>query len=701
MSVIQSIRDKATWIISVVIGLALIAFIMQDASFSRGNVFAGGTTIGKINGEKIEKTDFDAKLTMIEQMNGGQGQREQMIGSVWNMMVQQTILEQAYKKLGFEIGGKELGDILFGDNPPQWLQQAFTDPATGIFDKEKARQQFAQLKKNTGEQAKQIEEAYLQPTIQQALAQKYQSLITQAIYVPKWMAEKINADNNTISNISYAYVPYNTIVDSTIKVTDEDVVAYVKKHASEFEKEEESRTISYVSFDAVPSSADSQAVYATVAGLKAEFETTTDAKAFVVAKASDIPYLDAFTTSSNIKVPNADVIKALPVGTVYGPYLDGKNFTLAKMIAKRSLPDSVKVRHILINTAQGATPTLPDSIAKKRIDSIQQAIAGGADFNSMVVKYSDDPGSKQKGGEYDFTSTQFATLSKEFAEVAFYGNTGDKKVVKVENSQYSGYHYIEVVSQKKIEEAYKVAYVSKAINASSETTNGAVNAASQFAAAAKDKKAFDEQATKLGKSPLPTGDILKNDFQVNGLGSNRAFVRWVFDHKVGTVSEPTEFGERYIVAIITNVNEAGLMNATAARPTVESFIRGEKKAQKILETFKGNSVEAYAAAGKTTVMRADSISFQSGFIPGVGTEPKVLGAAFNKAFTGKVSEPISGATGVFAIRVENISAKPNLGGSIDDQRKAMENNTRQQVGYRSLDALRKAAKVVDNRYNFY
>ncbi|TAE72090.1 MAG: peptidylprolyl isomerase, partial [Bacteroidetes bacterium] len=108
-----------------------------------------------------------------------------------------------------------------------------------------------------------------------------------------------------------------------------------------------------------------------------------------------------------------------------------------------------------------------------------------------------------------------------------------------------------------------------------------------------------------------------------------------------------------------------------------------------------------AAAGETTVMRADSISFQSGFIPGVGTEPKVLGAAFNKAFTGKVSEPISGATGVFAIRVENISAKPNLGGSIDDQRKAMENNTRQQVGYRSLDALRKAAKVVDNRYNFY
>ena len=130
------------------------------------------------------------------------------------------------------------------------------------------------------------------------------------------------------------------------------------------------------------------------------------------------------------------------------------------------MPDSVKVRHILIKTADQGKPTIPDSVAKKRMDSVTNAIKGGANFDSMVVSYSDDQGSKDKGGEYDFASAQFGQISKEFAEVAFYGSVGDKKTVKVENSAYSGYHYIEVLSQKKFEPAFKIAYFTKAIVAS-------------------------------------------------------------------------------------------------------------------------------------------------------------------------------------------------------------------------------------------
>lgn len=699
MSVIQSIRDKGAWIIFAIIALALIAFILQDASFRKGSMFSDTTTLAKVNGSKIERTYFEERMELINQMNGGQISREQLMPSVWNMVVEQKVMEQEYDKLGITFTVKELNDLLFGTNPPQWLRQRFTDPNTGMYDEAKARQELAEVKKRPNDpQVKQYYDVFIQPTIEQTLRQKYQALIAQAVYVPKWMAEKNNADNNSIANISYVYAAYSSVSDSSVIVSDDDVKAYVQKHAKEFEQKEESRSISYISFDAFPSAQDSSNLLQQMNALKTEFATTADAKQFVSARGSEMPFTDAFITSTNLKVPNADTIKKLAVGEVFGPYVDGNNFTLARMVEKRTMPDSVKVRHILVKFGEGA---LTDSAAKKRIDSIAAAAKSGADFNNLVLQFSDDPGSKSKGGEYEFASLQFSNLSKEFAEVAFYGNTGDKKVVKVENSSYSGYHYIEVMQQKNIQTAYKVAYMSKAIVPSDETVNAANNAAQQFAANTKDKKSFDDNAAKQNKTVLVANDIKELDYNVGNLGSNRTFVRWVYENDVNDISEPTQIGDRFIVAIITSVNEKGLMSVQAARPLTEQFIRNEKKAKIIIDTkMKGGSLDAMAQATGQPVQRADSLSF-GGFIPGVGNEPKVLGAAFNKDLQGKVSGPIAGANGVYAIKVENIGAKPAMGADVESQRQAAMANLKGQISYRAMDALRQAADVKDYRNKFY
>lgn len=699
MSVIQSIRDKGAWIIFAIIALALIAFILQDASFRKGSMFSDTTTLAKVNGSKIERTYFEERMELINQMNGGQISREQLMPSVWNMVVEQKVMEQEYDKLGITFTVKELNDLLFGTNPPQWLRQRFTDPNTGMYDEAKARQELAEVKKRPNDpQVKQYYDVFIQPTIEQTLRQKYQALIAQAVYVPKWMAEKNNADNNSIANISYVYAAYSSVSDSSVIVSDDDVKAYVQKHTKEFEQKEESRSISYISFDAFPSAQDSSNLLQQMNALKTEFATTADAKQFVSARGSEMPFTDAFITSTNLKVPNADTIKKLAVGEVFGPYVDGNNFTLARMVEKRTMPDSVKVRHILVKFGEGG---LTDSAAKKRIDSIAAAAKSGADFNNLVLQFSDDPGSKSKGGEYEFASLQFSNLSKEFAEVAFYGNTGDKKVVKVENSSYSGYHYIEVMQQKNIQTAYKVAYMSKAIVPSDETVNAANNAAQQFAANTKDKKSFDDNAAKQNKTVLVANDIKELDYNVGNLGSNRTFVRWVYENDVNDISEPTQIGDRFIVAIITSVNEKGLMSVQAARPLTEQFIRNEKKAKIIIDTkMKGGSLDAMAQATGQPVQRADSLSF-GGFIPGVGNEPKVLGAAFNKDLQGKVSGPIAGANGVYAIKVENIGAKPAMGADVESQRQAAMANLKGQISYRAMDALRQAADVKDYRNKFY
>lgn len=704
MSVIQRIRDKAAWIIFGAIALALIAFIVQDASFRRGNVFSNSSTIGKVNGQSIDKKELDEKIALVEQMQQAQGvQRDQLISSVWNFMVDETVLKQQYQKLGLAFSAKELNDILFGNNPPAWLRQQFTDPATGVFNVDQAKQYFAQIKKQKDNpNVSLFYNAYIQPTIDQTLRQKYNELISGAVYVPKWMAEKTSTDNNGIANISYVYVPYASVSDSAVKVSDDEIAAYVSKHPNDFKQDEETRQVSYVTFDATPSAQDSVAVFNQLSTLKSEMATNSDMKTFIGVKGSEAPFFDGYVTSVNMKMPNADTLKRLGDGQVYGPYLDGQNYVVAKMVGRREMPDSVKVRHILVKTADRGQPVLADSVAKARIDSIANAIKAGASFEAMVAKYSDDDGSKGTKGEYEFPSSQFGGLTKEFAETAFYGNAGDKKVVKVESGGYSGYHYIEVLQQKNRQTAYKVAYLSKPIAASQETISAASSASQQFAAASRSKKQFEETATKQNKAPIFSPELRENDFSIPGLGENRTFIKWIFEHNTGDISEPTEIGEHYVVALINSVNKAGLLSAAAARPMVEPILKNEKKAQQIIAAkFKGNTLEAYAQSAGTTVQRADSISFQSPVINGVGNEPKVIGVAFNKNIQGKVSEPIAGNTGVFAVKGEGISARASMSASPDDQRKAIENNMRAQIRYRSMDAIRRAAEVKDFRSKFF
>jgi peptidyl-prolyl cis-trans isomerase D len=706
MSVIQKIRDKYAAVVIAVIALSLVGFILMDAFVGRGKgVSNTGGDVGKVNGQKIDRNDFEKKISLQQAMYGAQApQREQLVSSAWEQTVDEIVMEQEYEKLGLQFTAKELNDVLFGANPPQWLSQQFSDPKTGQYDVNQAKQYFAQMKKQKNNpNLEMFNEAYITPTINQSLRAKYMALLGGSSYVPKWLAERTIADQNVVARFSYVNVPYASIADSSIKVTDEDIRNYISKHQESFKQDQASRSVSYVSFNASPSAADTAKVLSQLNNLKAEFASATDAETFLARTGTENPYFNGFVLSSKLQVPNADSIKKLANGQVFGPYVDGTNYTLAKMIDRRAMPDSAKVRHILIKTGERGQPSLPDSIAKNRIDSIENAVRSGADFNALVLKYSDDEGSKNTQGEYTFTSQQFPNLSKEFAETAFYGKTGDKKVVKVENQAYSGYHYIEVLEQKGVEIAFKVAYLAKPIEASQETINTASNLAAQFAANSRNQKQFEENAAKQNLTILSAPDIKQNDYQIPAVGESRPFVRWVYENETGDVSEPQEVGDKYIVAIITGVSDKGLMSVAKARATAEPLIISEKKAQQIIASkFKGGStIEQIAQSAGVSVQRADSVGFAQPFIAGIGNEPKVAGAAFNKSLQNKVSEPIAGNTGVFVIKGESITALPNTNMDIEGLRKQMEMQQRQMASYQSIEALKKAAEVKDNRFDFY
>ena len=678
------------------IAIALFAFILQDGVGKGGSMFSNTTTIGEVNGQKLEKAALDEKLAMQEKMYASQGaQRDQLLGSLWNQEVDRLLIEAECAKLGLQVTAKELSNILFSENSP--LKQEFTDPATGLFKVEDAKKALAQIKKSkNAEQIKMINQVYIQPVLEQVLRTKYSVLLQKSAYIPKWMVEKQTADNNQIASASVVFVPYASIADSTVKVTDDDIANYVKAHASAYKKEEETRSIAYVTFSAVPSSTDSAAVLNDVVAQKQDFTAATDNAGFLNRVGSDIAYYDGYFSKNRMQQTNKNTLVKIPTGTVYGPYVDGNAYVLAKMVGIKNWPDSSKVRHILIATVdpRSGQQIRPDSAAKKLADSIKYAVAGGADFNALVQKYSDDAGSKEKGGVYDYFAQ--GQMVGAFNDFSFDKPKGTKDVVKSE----FGYHYTEVLDQKNFAPAYKIAYLSKALVASNETVTAASTAAASFVANAKSKKDFEQNALKNNLQILNGVDIKKNDFTITGLGKSRETVRWVYDNKVGAVSEPTEIGDAYIVAMITSIGEKGTMGVAETKPLVEGLVRNELKAKQIIESkFKGSTLEDFVKSSGFPAQRVDSLSFASPFVPGLGAEPKVVGAAFNKSLIGKNTAAIEGSAGVFAVRPEAISAAATMqdpAAITSALLQAVQSNI-----YRGFEAIKKSAKITDNRSTFY
>lgn len=714
MSVIQKIRDKyARWAV-VAIALSLLGFIMMDAFASRTSLFGrNSTTLGRINDEKIKVQDFENKVKLEEEGMKSQGYaggetRYQAIENVWNMEVERALMNEEFEKLGLAMGTKELNDFLFGANPPADIKRGFTDPNTGAFNLQAAQQYFSNLRKNgTPEQKAQMRQ-YLDQLEYQRITEKYVSLLGSSVYFPKWFLEKQNADNSLIAKASFVSIPYASIADSTVKVSDDEIKKYMANHKDEFKQEEETRSISYVSFNAAPSAVDSAAARTEVEALKTDFAATKDETAFLARNGNAITN-SLYVSEKQIQVPSKDSIITLPVGAVFGPYLDGGNYTLAKKIDTRSLADSVKCRHILIGTANPQTgqPLLADSTAKQRADSIAAAIRGGANFDTLETKYSTDQAAHKEKGVMTFSSMQIQGegFAKPFAQfILFDGKSGDKQVVKTD----FGWHYIEILEQKNIQAHHKIAYLTKPIVASVETDDGAQNAANLFAGDSRNAKSFNDNYEKSlrpkGINRLVAADIKPNDYNIQGLGTSRQFVKAVFAADGGDVLQPERVGDSYVVALVAEVNEKGDLSVAKARSVVEPVLRNQKKAVQIKQKFgKVTTLEAAASAAGQPIQPADSLRFNGRSNPVLGYEAKVIGAVFNPLNKGKVvSEALDGQAGVYVIRVDDVSTTPVQVAGFDDQRKMLQMQARQTMQYRSpLLALRKAADIKDDRAKFY
>lgn len=714
MSVIQQIQEKYAKLMAVIIALALIIFVIMLAFENGGSLFRSGSTnvVGKVNGQEIDYNPFSARVEQQEEYMRTQGYgamaRYQALEQVWNQEVRQLLLNSELDKLGMGIGKRELGDILYGNDAASELKQQFTDPQTGLYNATLAKQQIDQMSNNgTPEQKAQIN-AFVAQLKFNRLNEKYTSLLSGSVNYPRWLIEKQNADNSQLAKIAVVREFYTSIPDSAVRVTDQEINDYVNKHKKDFEQEE-SRGVAYVSFSALPTAADSTAARQRLLDLKPAFDSASDMKQFLEAQGIRTFY-DGYINGGRIQVPMKDSIIRIPVGTDYGPYVDGTNYSLAKMLGTRTQPDTVTFRHILIGLSKTDPQTGQQTFARdsatayKLADSLRLAINAGTPFDSLVIQFTDDEGSRATYGKYENRTA--GEMVPPFNDFIFGNSPGAKGIV---NTDY-GSHYVEILSQKGSSAAYKIAYLTQPIEASNETDENAHNEATKFAAESRDQKSFDANVDKLkskGIFKMIESNIPPTGYQFQQAGISRELVRNVYEAKLGEVLQPVRVGDNYVVAIVTEINEKGTMSLSNARLRVEPILMNQKKAEQIRKKVaSATTLEAVAAAwGGKGIEIIDSVRFSGIPTTAISAEPKVLGAAFNPANKGKLSTPIDGSSGVYVIRVDDVSTTPLADANVAEQRKIKQQTAKlqqqQQVMMGMNTALMDAATIKDNRRKFY
>lgn len=700
MAVLQTIR-KRSGLLLLAIGFALLAFVVQDL-FTKG-FKSQSKDVGSINGKDISFDQFRIKVANAEK-NGQNGQpvtQIQAANQMWDQEVAIALISEQFEKAGIRISDNNIIEI-FKKDPNIGQNPAFLNQL-GKFDLTKFKEFF----KNNPDQAKAFEDRQTDAEIN-AKYQVYSTMIKAGLYATnadgkfkyKLEADKINFD--------YVSVLYSTVKDSDVKVTDADILEYMKKNEKKF-KSEETREIEYVLIEDKPSPKDESEMKAKINGLLVgsvvynketavndtlpSFKAATNVAEFV-AENSDKPYDSTYVSKQDLPAEHADKLFALPAGEIYGPYINGNYYCLSKAMGRKA-GAKAKASHILISWEGTKVPNKKEKRTKEQAKAkadilLAQVLANPGSFMMLALTNSDDS-SAQQGGDLGYFAP--GQMVKPFNDFVFNNPVGKIGLVESE----FGYHIINVTDKQ---DAVRLATVAQKIEPSEATTNEIYTKATKFEMDANSNKDFAAvaKAAKLTVNPAVKAKAMDEAF--GAAGNQRQIIKWAYtsDTNVGDVKRFEVVNVGNVIARLKKINEKGLMTIEDAKPSVEGILKNKKKAEKIIAKMKGTSLESIAAANATTVQNAPAASVENSVLANVGAEPKVVGAAFGTP-SNKVSAPVEGNSGVYVVKSKAVTKAPKLPKYDDYVAKIKAANA--QAAGRVFPALKNDAKIEDNRLEFY
>ena len=706
MAAIEKIRKRSGLLIAI-IGLALLAFVLQDLFQSTGRHREYNVAV--IDGEKIPYKDFeDLKNKNLENMKRSAGnslsssQTYNVYNSTLEQMIKEHIMNKEYSAIGMNVSADELYDQFLGEEPHQWVVQNFSD-ANG-FNRE-ALENYMQNLDNAPIEYRNQWLDFENAIKDNRLETKFDNLVKASFFMPSKLAQKYYENKNVKATADIVALRYATIPDSTVVVTDQDNKKFYEENKYRFETDE-TRGIEYVVFDIKPSAQDDQDAQKFVNEMKEDFANTDNVASFVNAN-SDQRYDSTWMANTDVPAVIESVIfeGGNQPGFVYGPYFDNEAYNLVRIVDLQNRADSLKASHILI-AYQGALRSEDTITTKERAQAVADSLAAVLKknvkktelFEELATKFSTDKGSAEKGGDLDWFTDGMMVYN--FNEFVMNNPVGTIGVVETP----FGYHVIKVTGKTEMKPKARLAFLKHELTPSTKTYQDVFAQANKFVTENRTYDQFNAAIEAQGMTKRNMPRMTASTYQITGIDNPRQIVRWAFDDKtkVGDVSSIFELDNMFVVAALTDMVPEGYAPMEKILDQSKYQILNKKKGEIAVEKMKACGTD-YDRMVKELGAESTSVSdvnMEARALGNFGVEADIIGTILGMK-EGEVVGPIAGNTSAFVIKnvkVANAPENPDLSSILRDRTAQFNNKVLNNGVY---NALRNNAKIEDNRVMFY
>ena len=713
MAALGKIRSKGVLLISI-IGFALFAFIAEELFRScESHRNESRQQVGEVLGEKVSVQDFQKlvdEYTAVIKMTQGRDnltdeELNQVKDVVWNTYIQNQLISHEAEKIGLTVTDQEMQNILNQGTNPMLLNTPFVNQQTGRFDANVLKKFMAEYKQAQGTNPQLVEQyqsiynywTFIEKSLRtQILAQKYQALLAGCMLSNPVSAKMAFKDENEESSIQLASLPYSSINDNKVQVSDADLKAKYEELKPTFKLYDEARDIKYVDFQVVASAADRAALNKTFAGYAQTLAAAADPADVVKKSGSSVNYLGIAQTKAAFPSDIAAKLDSMSVGQTTAVVENKRDNTLniIKLLSKTQLPDSVEFRAIQVGG------TTPEETAQ-RADSIYKALQAGADFEAMAKKYG------QNGSKSWITSQQYQNApSLDSDTKAYIESLNTMGVNETKNLKMTqGNIILQVLNRKAMTTKYVAAVIKKTIDFSKDTYSQAYNKFSQFVSESQTVEALEKNAAKYGFKLQERQGVQNSEHYVAGVRGTREAMKWLFDAKENTISPLYECGDNdhLFVMALNKINKKGYMSLDdeKVKEYVKQQVIRDKKAEILMAQVKGvNSISAAKAKG-AQISTVNQITFAAPvFVQATMMREPALSGAVAATAKGKFSaHAVKGNAGVYLFQVVDKKARPAKYNEKEYEQRQRQKSL-QSVGNFMRDLYLKA-NVTDNRYLFF